>query len=152
MEFKTVAYRGFIRAGDSEVTYVIHGKNIYYTGLHRNRTSTINAAENVVGAICEAEKIGWRDYTFHDVVCQSCYKHYKPGEFRIAQLQLEPNERSFRVIFYRDVAISPGIPAPEGFVSKVEPGVIATFRPFIGSPNPTEFPPEIRDVASLFLN
>lgn len=84
---KEVEYQGFVLSHNGRIAYAVIEKEVFFSGLIRGVTTTINAAEAVVKAICEAEKIRWQDYTFIDIQTH-CGYHKAPGEFEVDVLGL----------------------------------------------------------------
>lgn len=81
MELKEVSYRGFGRKGDGRVVYTVLDNQVFFSGitLPRESTSTINAVESIISAICEAEALDWKTTTFYDIRTHRGY--YKPVGF-----------------------------------------------------------------------
>lgn len=70
---KLVEYPGFSPRYNGRVAYLVRGREVYFTSAishKKNPTSTINAAEDVILAIAQAENLDWRMFTFHDI--QTC--------------------------------------------------------------------------------
>lgn len=133
MELKKVAYLDDGRVDSPEVVYLVYRNKIYFTGISAGKKSTINAAEDVIKAICKTEGLRRQDYVFYDVICQSSYAGYASGEYRISRLIIQPSGDDFRVILFPDIAISPNFVAPPSFIpEEVDLEVMAAFRPFIG--------------------
>lgn len=86
---KEVEYYGF-HGSKGKVAYEIRGKKIIFTALcsSREATSTVQAAEKVVTAICEAEGIDWKDpefnnkYEFYDLSTPIGYPGRTEGQLK----------------------------------------------------------------------
>ena len=89
--FEEVEYPGFGGDGDGWVAYKIIRKEVFFAGLIREATSTINAAEDIIRAICKAEEISWQDFTFVDIQTHRGYQK-APGEFKANVLKLGSGE------------------------------------------------------------
>lgn len=83
-----------LNADFSTVVYAIIGNTCVFTKKGRRGTSTINAAESIIFAICIKERMDPRSGLFYDLsTCQE-YSHLQPGEFEFAQIhfRLEENQ------------------------------------------------------------
>lgn len=101
---KRVEYKGF-RGNNGEVVYRIQGKKVMFSAIQSalEATSSINAAESIVKAICNTEGIDWRkpsffkEYEFYDLTTPLGYRHRTeypiPGEdpIQILKLALVPS-------------------------------------------------------------
>lgn len=88
---KRLKYQGFLPPiTESEVAYMIQGNMVIFSATHNvvsGKTSTINAAEEIVGLICEAEGItDWKSYKFYDLQTAIGYPHHQQGYFSIDEL------------------------------------------------------------------
>ena len=89
--FKEVDYSVFFSPRYiGKVAYVIIGREVFFSGLTRT-TTTINAAEEIIRAICEAEGIRWQDFTFVDIQTHCGYPK-TPGDFEADVLELRSGE------------------------------------------------------------
>ncbi len=92
------------------VKYAIRDKNCIFTGLTSSRVSptTINAAEYVVRAIAEAEKLDPRHITFYDLCTRRGYPDQpKPYEFMRLMIRFENNR--FHVTTWTPTECTPDI-------------------------------------------
>lgn len=97
---KTVEYKGF-REHKGKVAYIVEQGKVLFTATISafQTTSTINAAEAIVEAICEAEGIDWKNpkqlekYEFYDLKSQIGYPYQNPSEFEILKLGIRPDDR-----------------------------------------------------------
>lgn len=93
---RVVKYHGFTPNNPlNEVTYAVYGGRIVFTAMHSIRDgpmqSTINAAESIVAAIIEQERISDPEWIrFYDLQTGKGYpgSHRRPGEFTFNKLKL----------------------------------------------------------------
>jgi len=79
----------------NKVAYVIIGGLCYFTGIEsENRTSTINAAEEVIMAISAQEQAPTSNLRFFDIQCRSGYEFYFPGQLKMDELVYDAKENS----------------------------------------------------------
>jgi hypothetical protein len=92
---KHIQYKRWEFAKNSnKVAYAIVGKNCYFTGTEKeNRMSTINAAEYIIKAITEQEKISVKDYRFFDLQTHRGYSKAQ-GVFELDELILDFSKKS----------------------------------------------------------
>lgn len=87
-----------------EVLYLLDGQNVYFAGVSGPEyTSTINAAESVVAAICQAEKINWITRRFFDIQTHRGYQH-RPGWYIVDELHFDVEAMRLRVNDWEPVA------------------------------------------------
>lgn len=94
MNVQIIDYPGFRKGSPGQIAYVVDGNNIYFAGLTppHEATSTINAAEAVIVAICTAGGVHWKHGTFHDVQTHRGY-NYPVGSYIITQLEVSGDQR-----------------------------------------------------------
>ncbi len=94
---KTLVYRGFNPPlSQVEIAYRVMGNKIIFTALEKAtgaKTSTINAAEEIVRLICEAEGLKWQECEFFDLQTWVGYPIHGHGYFSLDQLIFDENER-----------------------------------------------------------
>lgn len=73
-----------------EVAYMVVDTMVIFSGLEGSagRTSTINAAEEIVSLICAAESIDWREYEFFDLQTWMGYPNHTTGYYCLERLIL----------------------------------------------------------------
>ena len=125
---KEVEYPGFRplrRKG--RVAYIIVDAKVFFSGLTHftEATSTINDAEGVVKAICQAEGLDWQKCQFYDIQTHQGYKK-SPGEYCVDRLKVvSRQERGSEVL--RVKAWHPIKP------EEISPDVLELFKPLIDS-------------------
>ncbi|QQG50095.1 MAG: hypothetical protein HZB70_00725 [Candidatus Berkelbacteria bacterium] len=78
------------------VAYIVSDKLVVFSGLIPTSSSTINSAEAILVAICEREKLDWRECTFIDIQTRRCYERFKKFEHELSRLTLYQNtEKAF---------------------------------------------------------
>ncbi|OGY15645.1 MAG: hypothetical protein A2784_04505 [Candidatus Chisholmbacteria bacterium RIFCSPHIGHO2_01_FULL_48_12] len=89
---KKVEYKGF-RGHNGEVAYQRRGNKVLFSAITEagETTSTVNAAEAVVKAICEAEGVDWRgedfgSLEFYDLMTKVGYPCRKLEDWEINRL------------------------------------------------------------------
>ena len=88
LSLKEVDFDGFYPPmTKSKVAYVVDGYNIYFSGLERRKTSTINAAEEVILVLCRAEGLKWQNCQFYDIQTHLGYRK-SPGEYIVDSLKV----------------------------------------------------------------
>jgi hypothetical protein len=100
MDLKYLDYEGFNRNSGGRVAYLVADDQVIFSGLTlpSESTSTINAAENIVEAICETEGLNWRSVTFYDIRTHRGY--HKPAGFcEVNKLNLVPDLSDHSVPF-----------------------------------------------------
>lgn len=89
---KEAVYNGFHKSlPATKFVYLIYGPSVYFSGLGKDNTSTINAAEEIVRIICTLEDIDWKVYTFFDVQTFRGYPGKRPGKYSIDKLMIRDN-------------------------------------------------------------
>ena len=109
-----LVYQGFGSNSWGVVAYAVSGNTVYFSGLTPGylSTSTINAAENVVLAICNKLGKRWDELRFVDIQTHLGYVK-KTGEFCADELVIAPGQAGRPVVTaWKPVASS----APEGEV------------------------------------
>ena len=117
-ELKTVMYEGFQPSTRAEVTYMRKGNQIIFSATGKNEgfvPTTINAAEKVIKAICEQEKIEWKEFEFFDFQTPlGGYSRHEPGRTTaLDRLVLDkrgedPNVEAWNTIFDTNLDIGLG--------------------------------------------
>lgn len=87
-ELKMVGYPNF-HVGSSRVAYIVDGDRVYFTGLDKHGTSTINAAETIVKAIASEEERSWVGLEFFDLQTHTGYTSRNPGQYEIDRLRVK---------------------------------------------------------------
>ncbi len=70
LEVKEVDYPGFMPpASASKVRYIVLGNKVFFTATEdcSKITSTINAAEQIIEAICKKEGLRWDKFSFYEI-------------------------------------------------------------------------------------
>ena len=76
----------------NRVVYAIVGDCCYFSGIEKKfRTSTINAADSVITAICKQEGILPDRLRWFDLQTHRGYDSKQPGEFELDELVILPN-------------------------------------------------------------
>ncbi len=90
LSLKEVDYPGFTPASGGRVAYVVVGNQVYFSGLTppQQSTSTINAAESIIQAICRAADLDWRACEFYDIQTHWGYSQRAAGQWVIDQLHV----------------------------------------------------------------
>lgn len=91
-ELKETAYPGFHPPkSKGRVAYIIIDTVVFFSGLTPTgeSTTTINDAEGVIEAICEAEGLKWESCQFYDIQTHRGYRK-SPGEFDVDRLNVAP--------------------------------------------------------------
>lgn len=102
---KRIAYPNFGK-GRSYVDYqIFDGQRCIFSGVTDGGTSTINAAERIIKAIAEAEKV---PLEFYDLQTQKGYSYYRPGEYSLDLLILKDG-RLDSVIAWRPENLPPEV-------------------------------------------
>ncbi|OGM14122.1 hypothetical protein A3D84_03425 [Candidatus Woesebacteria bacterium RIFCSPHIGHO2_02_FULL_42_20] len=120
-ELKRIEYAGF-GGTTGEVVYQIQDGRVIFSATRgsRDATSTINAAESVIAAICNAEGIDWRDPSRRDnPITMLINQHLRLEDIQIDELKLRPDGDSIYVELWTPVDIkgrplSPVIAPPSG--------------------------------------
>lgn len=78
-----LSYPGYSDNKSGLIIYTVHsdGKVVYFSGITNpeQSTSTVNAAEQIIAAICSKEGLDWEGVSFYDI--QTHLGYYKdPGE------------------------------------------------------------------------
>lgn len=128
LRWKRIRYEGFhLPKHDGEVAYMIVGNNVLFTALipyTKGATSSINAAEAIIHAICRAENIRWEDYTFFDAQTSLGYPHHESGYFCIDRLEIEPRDgEHIHVESWSPVAMSANHARERGMYPSEIPGL-----------------------------
>ncbi len=109
-----------------EVVYGVDGRKIVFSGIRTGvRTSTINAAEDIIRAICRQESISHKQYLFFDLLTHTGYesRELKPGCYKIAQLRITCNSGNVSVEQWMWGRCSPAVEnAFDRFIGKTESG------------------------------
>lgn len=135
-EPKRVEYQWGLGNKKGEVVYQVRDNKVIFSAIisSREAPSTVNAAEAVVVAICEAEGINWKapsfykDYEFYDLSTPLGYPGRKEnpflwltedlGEVQIDRLEIKPHRNYLHVESWTPVHLNSGSQA-----RRVEPPV-----------------------------
>lgn len=135
---KKVKYRGF-RGHDGEVVYQMRGNKVLFSALTGadQTTSTVNAAEAVIKAICEAEEINWRDggfpqrFKFYDLMTKKGYPGRKLEDWEINRLDVATSgvgdEREIEVTAWTPVMMPEGSTAVSQADNIMSPNIVRGF-------------------------
>lgn len=134
MTLKVVRYPGTGPIFDGHVAYLVRGKEVIFTfhceGPWHEHTSTINAAEGIVQAICQAERLQCYQHTFYDLQTKLGYPEQPHGWFSLDKLIFRGEDRITDVDWATVAAsknahdpIEPNMACPEG--------VLEHFRSYI---------------------
>lgn len=85
-----VNYAGFTPVSGGKVAYTVVSDKVYFSGLTSplQSTSTINATESVIQAICQAAGLDWTTCEFYDIQTHRGYPQRIPGEWVIDKLHV----------------------------------------------------------------
>lgn len=117
---KFVEYKGF-HGKNGGVVYEIRDKKVIFSAICAGTTSSVNAAEAIIIAVCEAEGIDWRDpafcerYEFYDLSTPVGYPSRKSpsvqalmaelGEVQIDKLGVEQRDSFPHVTSWTPVSL-----------------------------------------------
>lgn len=113
----------------ARAVYLCDGDRIFFSGLE-GHPSTINAAEQVVLAICKAEGLEWQNCTFYDIQTRSGYPTHEIGWYAVDRLILVDTNGSPHVDAWQPVDYHAWPKAKNPDVSKE---VLDTFNHLINS-------------------
>lgn len=99
---KHTTYQGFHRRR-VQFVYMVEGYRVYFSGVERG-TSTINAAEEVIQAICQTERIRWEDQIFYDVRTSKGYPGHRPEWCEVERLTVKETGGRIEVTQWQTVA------------------------------------------------
>jgi hypothetical protein len=103
--FKYLSYAG-AAGSEGNIVYVTEGENIYFSGVNPDATSTINAAEIIIGLLVKAEGVLPYLTNFFDIQTHRAYPGKQPGTFAIDRLRLQSTGDNFTVKEWVPVAMS----------------------------------------------
>ncbi len=91
MQAKIVEYEGFyLPKHNGKVAYLVIGEDVFFTGITSSRqcTSTINAVESVIKAICDAEGFAWNTKNWYDYQTRTMYPGHEAGYITVNRLMI----------------------------------------------------------------
>lgn len=102
------------------VVYIISGKHCVFSALLWNTQTSINAAEEIIAAICKKEGLRQHDLQFYDLLTHLGYRLFSPGSFVFKKIILQPEIRWEHI--------------------ECPAGVVEVFRGYIGGARPVQQP------------
>ena len=87
-------------------TVIEENRKVFFSGTEQKGTSTVNAAPDVILAICHAARIAPADYTFFDVLTHRGIPGKDPGYCEIHELRISGEGTRLRVPGRRIIAIA----------------------------------------------
>lgn len=88
-----------------QVAYLVSGLEVYFTATAMSQSPTIADGELIIQAICEAEGINWRDYSFHDI--QTSVGYPRRIGHQIDRLVLDSKWQSLHITNWTTLAEAP---------------------------------------------
>lgn len=114
------------------VVYLIHEGVVYFSGMDKDRSTTVNEAESVILAIANEEKIDWFNFEYVDVQTTHGYDESE-GWYCISYLEIsiQPNSNP-RVDEWVCIDAALGHPEPvEPDYFEVPEDVLSQFKELI---------------------
>ncbi|MFA6391869.1 MAG: hypothetical protein WCW66_03925 [Patescibacteria group bacterium] len=135
---KTIPHLG----PEAYVAYAIMARCVVFSGLTPNTTSTVNAAENIIMAICRAEGMEPNKFAFFDLQTSQTYGRFEPGEFELSLLEFNYIPHFCGAVYKgSDGSVTIGTSGPIQVMSwepfPYSPEVVKLFAEQIG-PNPRQ--------------